>query len=411
MSGAIATELDGVLRTYSDNRDIVEQLRTRDPLAEKMSYKAGGAKPICTIETSLAPGRSATAATADANAAIAADVGFALTYGDDFAGLLLNDKDILATRGAGSEYSLVDHVRREAERAERTMMNSFCETLYKDGTGVLGVRASAASATITLATASDARRFYKGQRIVFAASATGSLLDSGDYLTVLSTNPQLGTVTFSTNVSNISGHADGDYMFAQGDAANGSTVKLFKGWAAWIASATAVAAEGSFYGQTRANFPLNMVAGTVSDQSATGNSTYDKLFDGLVEIWSGSNGQSRARLAIMGASNRLQLQKELQSLNIPWDRDKTTAGHSRIYAAFDNMDCEIVTSTYVASNECLVIDPEGAKILHLGSKLMDYAKPDGGPMWERDKDNYKAFMRTYASLSVTAPSFHGRVIF
>lgn len=405
---SFSTKLNRLLVAYNTRRDIVKTLRDKDPIFEHLTFKRGPAVPQTALEFGLATGRSATASTAEALAGIGDDDKFTLTYGDDFVGIKLLDKDIEATRG--DWFQIVDHVRREMDRAERTLINSVCETLYGDGSAYLGIVASVSTVTITLATPADARRFYKGMTLVFSNTATGALLDSGASRVVVSTNPAAGTVTVDSDASTISGLGAGDFIFASGDAANGSTLKKFKGFSAWIASAATVAAEGTFYGQTRTGYPLHLVAGTVSDQTAVGKSLKDKLVDGLETIWSNSNGQSKAVKMYMSGAKFAALSKEIESKEATGRLLESSFGHAMIEGVYGPLRCRIYPSTYVPEGRVLVINPESwaVQVLHLSEKPMGFmGTPGEGTRWERSGSSYSALMRAYLCLDVPAPSQHG----
>src|SRR5690606_590319 len=87
----------------------------------------------------------------------------------------------------------------------------------------------------------DAINFQKGMQVQFSASASGGTLlardDSATHqsLTVSKVDFDAGTVTFTENVSALTGEGDGDYLFLRGNySTNSADLGMVTGVAKWI---------------------------------------------------------------------------------------------------------------------------------------------------------------------------------
>ena len=142
----------------------------------------------------------------------------------------------------------------EVDSAMQGMLRSMSRSLFLNTGGAIG-RASFSSTVATLldmqgnSTAAPelAFNFEKGQRIQLSSAdgTTGSLRDSGDYVTIVSVDRTGGTITADAAWSNISGASTNDYLFQKGYFG-----KNMAGLQSWI-PATAPSAGESFFGCDR----------------------------------------------------------------------------------------------------------------------------------------------------------------
>ena len=112
--------------------------------------------------------------------------------------------------------------------------------LYRDGNGRIGQRASVSGSTLTLSQVQDITSIEVDQVLVASPNLDGSSARTGT-ITVLTVDRDAGTFTFS---GTITGFADNDYLFFQGDIAN----KL-SGLASWIPDTAPT--SSLFYGVDR----------------------------------------------------------------------------------------------------------------------------------------------------------------
>lgn len=394
---AISSELDAVLRTVSANKDIKPVLAVKDPLLEFFEHEGdAGAKPVCTVENTLSAGASSNAAIALANAGLVGDIGFNLTYRRDFAMLKIDDIDVDAGM---DDAALVDTITRQDNKADETLAFRCARNVYRDGTGLVGQLAAASAisgADFTLATAGDARGFYKGQKLVFAATLGGA--PRAGTVTVATVNRATGVVTCTGNVTaGISAAANGDFVFVEGDQS--STLLGLGG----LMPETVL---GSLYGIDRTIYPREYVAGTFSNQSANPGDIYTKLGDGLDEIDSASGHTIEdGGLLVVPNSKKTALSRALTAVELHsamQDRERTQAGHIKMYMSFANgVTPQVVRSYHIPQDRALYVPPNCIEMLTLHKEMFGYIKPGtDGPIWKLENgDQHVAAKKSYMVLN------------
>lgn len=190
---------------------------------------------------------SHTAATAISLGASAASKfsGFAVTIAEDFQVGTLDD--LTLERGKVKKAAIVDALESEIGGMIDNLSARMSFEIHRSGSAARGRVGTSgiSSASLTLATLSDVYNFEVGQQIVVSDTETGSLRDSGDYVTITAINPETGVLTGDGNWSSvISGATDGDYLFLRGDAPNGGSVLGLRGLAAWNPYGTPAALFG-----------------------------------------------------------------------------------------------------------------------------------------------------------------------
>jgi hypothetical protein len=179
---------------------------------------------------------------------------------------------------------------------------------FRAGFGRVGVLANSSFATTiaTLVTAEDATNFEIGQQIEFAATEAASTLRASGPLTVTAVDRSAGTVTFSANLSTITGIAQNDVMFISGDRENSATPtrRCVAGLQAWLPQ-TAPSSGESFFGLDRSVDPTRLAGQRLS---AVGVPLEESLVEASVLIGREGGKASHAFLSYRGWS---QLQKAL----------------------------------------------------------------------------------------------------
>lgn len=159
----------------------------------------------------------------------------------------------------------------EFDKGFKSLGEKINRRLYRTSTGAIGqilAGSSIAAAVATLADKADAFNFEPGMKVVFSATnaGAGSLLDAGQALTVSSVDLEAGTVTFTENLSEITGISDDEYMFQEGDW-NDCPAGL-ESWLPVTNRSTNLAA--SFFGVTRSQSP-DRLGGIYMDGTTMGD--------------------------------------------------------------------------------------------------------------------------------------------
>lgn len=249
--------------------DAYEDLTYRDhPLTGMVDKQLAGGK---TVQVSLKygqnAGRSASFAKAQANEADVSNIEFTVYPGIDYALSSVPNPEIELS--ANDRGAVVRLLTDRGESNHRNLSDSVERDLFGSGYGTLGRIATGgiSSATMTCETSQQVVNFYKNQKVNFASSeAASSMRTSGTALTVLSTDIDAKTVTFTAGiVATLSDVVAGDYAFQEGDKTNATRIKL-TGLAGWIPS-TAPSPSESFFGVDRSS-AATQLAGWRVDGSA-----------------------------------------------------------------------------------------------------------------------------------------------
>lgn len=214
-------------------------------------------------------GRSATFATGRANINPHKGVRFLLTRGHDYAFFSVDHESILAARkDKGALIRLLD---AEVESAINALTRSLAIALYGDGAGVRGqINATGPvagpPATITLLNINDVTNFENGQVLVAAATRTGALRATPASAAITGVDRMTGLLTFANGTFAGTNWAASDFLFVQGDAANGGSKILPTGLLGWLPT-TAPTAGDSHFGVDR-SVDVTRLAGLRIDESS-----------------------------------------------------------------------------------------------------------------------------------------------
>jgi hypothetical protein len=142
-------------------------------------------------------------------------------------GVALIDGDIIA-RADNDLAAFIRPIKTEIDGVMETMSNRRAGELFGSGWGDIGTikTGSISGATLVLNLKSSMVRVEKGQKHVFSQSqSSNTLRNTGGTttLTVLSVNRSTQTVTYTANVSTVTGVTDGDYVFIYGDRQDSAT--------------------------------------------------------------------------------------------------------------------------------------------------------------------------------------------
>lgn len=109
--------------------------------------------------------------------------------------------------------------------------NKVESMLFRSQSGDIGTISSIASNVITLTNKGDVFNFFVNQELVFAASVSAALRDSGTSATVTAVDRGAGTVTIDATPTGVT---TSDVIFNEGDYASSSDTNLVAGLASWL---------------------------------------------------------------------------------------------------------------------------------------------------------------------------------
>jgi hypothetical protein len=173
-------------------------------------------------------GRSRSYPKAVANSDNSKNMKFTFYDTEDFAIFNVQNKALKAAKN--NKGAVVRHLYRESRGKHIEIMSSIVRSIHRDGSGVIGRRASLASNTITLTNRWDIINFSPGDVVIAATAPTGGTLRTGTAV-VASINPDAANKTATVTLedaTDIDSFADNDYLFIDGDRGIGCA-----GFEAW----------------------------------------------------------------------------------------------------------------------------------------------------------------------------------
>lgn len=259
-------------------------------------------------------------------------------------------------------------------------LSNFVELcLLGDGTGVIGQvgNSSFATTSLTLADASDAVLFSKGQYVVFSLTSTGALLDGGQAIKVAGVNYSTGVITLEEQLDVIAGMAQNAYIFREGSASDGAAAGTVvpHGLASWIPISDPSPSE-DFYGVDRSVNPTRLAGvrstGALSD-------IYGSVNDHMSTMLSYGAEQMNTR-ALTSHQNVGRLAKQTQTQVQIQPGKFGQVGFSRVTINTPAGATEVYGSPFVKSNRLYTLDPSVMEIIRLGSSLVYIYDLDGQMM-------------------------------
>lgn len=172
-------------------------------------------------------GRSATFATAQANATSGKYEDFVLTRISDHGICTIDNEVIEASQGNSGAF--VDALKSEVDGILHSLTRSLCTGLFRDQSGYIGqVKAepneNATTFVVTLKEVNDIVNFEVGQSIViYSAKSGGSVRTSDgsdDEWAIVAVNRNTGTITVSGTYNSSGTIEANDYIFIEGDRGN-----------------------------------------------------------------------------------------------------------------------------------------------------------------------------------------------
>ena len=188
----------------------------------------------------------ATAQAKTANTAAKVDA-FALTRVRDYSLATIDNETILASKS--DKGAFISALETNVGGAINTLRRSIGKSIFRSGTGALGVRGSVSGSTLTLATAADIVNFEVDMVLVAAPDdVVGTTVRTGT-ITITALDRLAGKFTFSGSITSF---ADNDVLFISGDQISAGTIAVSKisGLEAWLPT-TAPTSGDNFFGVDR----------------------------------------------------------------------------------------------------------------------------------------------------------------
>ena len=200
------------------------------------------------VEYGMTSGRSADFQTAQNNRSGTRLEDFVVTRVKDYAVVSVDNETLLSADG--SEGSLLDVAKSKTDSALHTLARTMGRDIYRNGTGSLGKTIASGgtySGTTLELVAGHAVGFEVGMRL--KASATDGAAFRNGVLEVTAVDRDADTLTVNVVcTTGITGITNADFLYVEGDGANGGSNIKMSGIDAWL---PATVSATSFFGVDR----------------------------------------------------------------------------------------------------------------------------------------------------------------
>ena len=407
------TNFDAAMKHMYPYKKVENMVYQNNPLFSMIPKEThfAGRNATYAIEYGMTTGRSANFATAQNNRSGTRLEDFVVTRVKDYAVVSVDNETLLAADG--SEGSLLDVAKAKTDSALHVLSRTMGRDIYRSGTGAVGqVSGSVSPTTSTLLTLTEgsAVNFEVGMRL--KASATdGSALYSG-VLEIVGVDRDADTLTTNVNTTTgIPSLTTADFLYVEGDAANGGSHIKMSGLDAWLPSAVT---SSSFFGVDR-----TLDKTRLGGQRATFNSTvHETIIKAAVKV--GREG-GRPDAMFINPTDWAQLALDLEGKAAIGSSGAT---HNRRYDPSDRKgqfgfsSLSIATPTGMvdvyADHNCplnlgylLQMDTWKFKSLGPAPRMLDFDGLKGIRQSSEDGVEYR--WGYYGNLLCTAPGFNCRI--
>lgn len=251
------TDVKAVLKTLWPQKRINNMVYPDHPFLAMVAKNEAfyGENMVIAVRIGDSQGRSATFATAQANATGFKARKFIITRVKDYQVVSLETEAIMASendRGA-----LIKALDTEMETGLNNISKSLAVSLFRGAAGAIGTLASdpGTGTTLQLANIDDITSFEVDMQLVFAANTT-SALRAGGSRTITAVDRDLGTIEVDAAMDAAVG--SGDSIFAEGDYVSSSDRLKVSGLADWLPSTAPVLGSDSFFSVDRGIDPVRL---------------------------------------------------------------------------------------------------------------------------------------------------------
>ena len=244
------TNFDAAMKHMYPYKKVENMVYQNNPLLAMIPKDTSfpGRNATYAVEYGMTSGRSATFQTAQNNRSGTRIEDFVVTRVKDYAVVSLDNETLLAADG--SEGSLLDVAKAKTDSALHALSRAMGRDIYRSGTGAIGQchAGTSPSADTTLELIEGhAVNFEVGMRIKGSAT-DGSALYEG-VLEVTAVNRDDDVLTVSVNsTTGIPSLTTSDFLYVEGDAANGGSNIKMAGLDSWLPSSVT---SSSFFGVDR----------------------------------------------------------------------------------------------------------------------------------------------------------------
>jgi hypothetical protein len=335
-------------------------------------------------------------------------VQWAIQMGDYSGSVSIGDKVLMASRNNIAAF--LEDQTTEIDGLYEGMANCLSLYLWRNGGGSTGVIGSGGTtATLVLATPSDAFNFEVGEFVVASAndgSASGNVLLAGStFITAI--DRTTGTITLNAAQG---AWVNGSFLFRSGDfAGNITQVSVMKGVDAYITASTS---PGVLYGVARTTDVQRLSGCKMAAADIAGKGIEERI----QQLGAFMAGRYRAMTAAgsyecyLHPEDWQNLSISLQSRGIRSLTDSSTSFNFEfIEVLAGGKRLKVFADPYVVKGTAYILRMENW-ILGSYGELIRTLNGDGLTMLRAVSSNdYEYRLQAYPAVACTAPGFNGRV--
>lgn len=410
------SSFDAFLKQYYNPQKVENLTMAGKPLFARMKKNEGiGGASAGWIVPILYVNPQGVATTLSAAQTAAAGIGgnvqgvkWAITMGDYSGSVSIGDKVLMASRN--NIASFLEDRTTEIDGLYEQFSNSLAQYLWRNGGGATGVIGSGGTtATLTLATPSDAFNFEVGEFVVASAndgSASGNVLLAGSAF-VTAVDRVAGIITLNAAQG---AWVNTSFLFRAGDfQGNVSQTALMKGVDAFVTSSTS---PGVLWGVTRTTDVQRLSGCKVAAADVAGKGIEERI------QLLGAYMAGRFRAMTAGGQYECYLHPEdwqnlsisLQSRGLRSLTDATTSfNFEYIEVLAGGKRLKVFADPYVVKGTAYILRMDNWVLGSMG-ELIRTLNGDGLTMLRAVSSNdYEYRLQSYPAVSCNAPGFQGRV--
>lgn len=317
----------------------------------------------------------------------------------------------------GNSNAYWPEVSANVESAFKASARRFSIDLFRDGFGSIGTIATGGItlATITLTQAEDAKNFEQNMNVIFASTNAASVLrgaggGAAQVLVVDSVDEDAGTVTFTANVSTVTGGggvvAVGDFVFPNGDRQDSATPARLRlvGFEGWTPFDRTTITATPFFNIDRSKQKTRL-AGSFVD--GTQKSIRESI-QTMVALLAGRKAKPKYAFLSFSKWNELSLElgSNVQYVDVK-PGENAAVGFRGIRVNGPKGTVEVLPDQGCPANRCFVLQPDTWTLLSLGKPIGFLDEDEQKMLRETSSDAYEIRIGGYVELLCKAPGFNG----
>lgn len=403
------TNFDPALKQYYTDNPIENLVYADNPfyaMVTKQEKFPGRNLPIV-LKFGNTQGVSATFSKAQANKSNVQVQAFLLTRVSAYALYSVDNQTLEATED--DEGAFLEALTTEADSAFESAARDLAVAMYRSGTGSIGKISSGsnvATTTITLANINDVSNFEAGMVLASAATDGGSTRSGTEVLKKVNRVTGVLTSTSAAWNSVATNIAASDFLFRDGDGANGGANLKMSGLDAWVPASDP--SSTTFFGVDRTT-DIVRLSGVRYDGSA--QNPEEALIDGCALL---CREGGRPNYIFTHTSDFANVEKSLGS-KVIYDMVKLGEGDAEVGFQGIKINTPKGPATLLGDVNC----PSGVaypltmktwKLYSIGKapKILKYKSTDSY-LRESTTDSVEGRIGTYGNLGCNAPGWNARI--